>query len=150
MTRGEYFKKRKCKNNHCLPMSNIAWCDLENISSLRLQDYCGNPKCRCQKQNTFTPRQFQLEGAGFINTIKEIKGAQTAWKKFLKPEVNVAATFFDMAVSARTKNPKVGQDTTKILKSISAGIILSLTDKHGNEMRLRGYVNFFKYSLLSK
>ena len=31
---------------------------------------CHNPKCKCQKQITFTPKQFQLEGAGFKNTMK--------------------------------------------------------------------------------
>ena len=42
-----------------------------------------------------------------------------------------------MAVSAKTKNPKVGQATTNILKSISGGKILSLTDMHGNGLRLK-------------
>ena len=37
-----------------------------------------------------------------------------------------------MAVSAKTKNPKVGQTTTNILKSISGGKILPLTDLPGN------------------
>ena len=41
-----------------------------------------------------------------------------------------------MAVSAKTKNPKIGQATTSILKSISGGKILSLTDMHGNGLRL--------------
>ena len=44
---------------------------------------CHNPKCNCQKQITFTPKQFQLEGNGFKNTMKKIfKGSQTAWNKF--------------------------------------------------------------------
>ena len=57
--------------------------------------------------------------------------------KFLKPAVNVAAPFIGMAVSARTKNPKIGQATTSILKSISGGKILSFTDMHGNGLRLK-------------
>ena len=32
---------------------------------------CHNPKCKCQKQITFTPNQFELEGAGFKNTMKK-------------------------------------------------------------------------------
>ena len=40
------------------------------------------------------------------------KGPQTARNKFLKPAVNVAAHFIGMAISDRTKNPKVGQATT--------------------------------------
>ena len=42
-----------------------------------------------------------------------------------------------MAVSAVTKNPKIGQATTNILKSISGGKILSLTDVLGNGLRLK-------------
>ena len=68
---------------------------------------------------------------------KIVKGSQTAWNKFLKPADNVAAPFIGMAVSAKTKNPKVGQATTNILKSISGGKILSLTDMHGNCLRLK-------------
>ena len=45
---------------------------------------------------------------------KIFKGSQTAWNKFLKPAVNVAAPFIGLAVSAKTKNPKVGQSTTNI------------------------------------
>ena len=42
-----------------------------------------------------------------------------------------------MAVSPKTKNPKVGQATTNIIKSISGGKILSLTDMHGNGLRFK-------------
>ena len=68
---------------------------------------------------------------------KIFKGFQTAWNKFLKTAVNVAAPFLGMAVSVKTKNPKVGQATTNILKSITGGEILSLTDMHGQDLRLR-------------
>ena len=79
-----------------------------------------------------------MEGAGFKSTMKKIfNGSQTAWNKFLKPDVNVAAPFIGMAVSAKTKNPKVGQATTNILKSISGGKILSLTDMHGRGLGLK-------------
>ena len=99
---------------------------------------CHNPKCKCQKQITFSPNQFQLEGAGFKKTMKKlIKGSHTAWNKFLKPAVNVAAPFIGMAVSTKTEKPKVGQATTNILKSISGGKILSLTDLHGNGLRIK-------------
>ena len=90
------------------------------------------------KKTTFSPNHFQLEGAGFKNTRKKIfKGSQTAWNKFLKPAVNVAAPFIVMAVGAKTKNPKVAAATTKILKLISGGKILNLTDMHGNGLRLK-------------
>ena len=73
MTRGESFvKNAKCTHGHRSAMSNSAWCDLnKNCTVLKLHDMCHNPKCRCQKQITFTPKQFQLEGPGFKNTIKK-------------------------------------------------------------------------------
>ena len=58
-------------------------------------------------------------------------------KKFLKPAVNVAAPFNGMAVSAKTKNPKVGQAMTNVLKSVSGGRNLSHTDLQGHGLRVR-------------
>ena len=73
---------------------------------------CHNPKCKCQKQITFSPKQFQLEGAGFQNTMKKIfKGSQTAWNKFLEPALNMASPYFGLAVAAKPENPKIGQAT---------------------------------------
>ena len=42
-----------------------------------------------------------------------------------------------MAVAAKTKNPKAGKVTGDILKSISGGKILSLTDQNGSGLRLK-------------
>ena len=140
MTRGEVFiKNAKCTNGPRSALSNSAWCDLnKNSTVLNLHDMCHNPKCKCQKQITFTPKQFQLEVAGFKNTMKKIfKASQTAWNKFLKPAVRVAAPFIGMAVSVKAKNPKVGQATTNILKSISGSKLLSLTDRHGQGLRVK-------------
>ena len=95
-----------------------------------------NPECNCQKQFTFTPKQFQLEGGSIKSKLQEkFRGTQTAWNKVLKPAINATAPFFGMAVSAKTRNPKVGQATTNLLTSISGGKILSLTDMHGNGLR---------------
>ena len=140
MTKGEDFIKRgKCKNNQCSSMSNSALTDLNSKGNvLKLHDKCPNPKCGCQKIITFTPHQYMLEGGSIKSKLQKIvKGTQAAWNKFLKPAVNVAAPFIGMAVSAKTKNPKVGQATTNILKSISGGKILSLTDMHGRGLRLK-------------
>ena len=141
MTRAENFiKNGKCTDGHRSAMSNSAWCDLnKNCSVLKLHDFCHNPKCKCQKMITFTPNQFQLEGGSIkIKLQKIFKGTQTAWNKFLKPAINTTAPFIGMAVSAKTRNPKVGAATTNILKSISGGKILSLTDMHsGAGLRLR-------------
>ena len=67
-----------------------------------------------------------LEGGSIISKLQKIfKGTQSAWNKFLKPAINATASFIGMAVSAKTKNPKIGQATTNILKSISGGNFLS-------------------------
>ena len=139
MTRAESFMKRgKCKNNPCSSTSNSARCDLNNKGDiLKLHDKCPNPKCNCQKIITFTSLQYILEGGCIKSKLQKIlRGTETAWRKFLNPAVIVAAPFIGMDVSAKTKNPKVGQATTSILKSTSGGRILSLTDLHGSGLRL--------------
>ena len=55
MTRGQGFiKNTKCTHGHRSAMSNSAWCD-KNCTVLKLHDMCHNPKCKCQKQITFSP-----------------------------------------------------------------------------------------------
>ena len=140
MTRGEDFiKRRKYGKNHCSSMTNSAWTDLNNKGNiLKLHDKCPNPKCGCRKIITFTPHQYMLEGGSTKSKLQKIfKGTQTAWNKFLKPAINATAPFIGMAVSAKTKNPKFGQATTNILKSLSGGKILSLFDMHGRGLRLK-------------
>ena len=79
-----------------------------------------------------------LEGGTIKNKLqKSFKGTQTARNNFLKPAINATAPLIGMVVSAKTKNPKVGQATTNILKSISGGKIFSLTDMHGNGLRIK-------------
>ena len=68
---------------------------------------------------------------------KTFKETERGWNSFHKPAVNVAASFNGMAVGAKTKKPQVAQATTNSLKSISGGMILSLTDTHGNGIRLK-------------
>ena len=140
MTRGQDFNKNAiCTHGHRSAMSNLAWCDLnKNCAVLKLHDMCHNPKYECQKQNTFSPNQFQLEGAGFKYTKKKIfKGSRTAWSKFLKPTINTLAPVIGRAVGAKSKNAKVGAATANILKSVTGGKILSLTDMHGNGLRIK-------------
>ena len=99
---------------------------------------CHNPKCKCQKQITFTPNQFQLEGGGFKNTMKKIfKGSQTAWNKFLKPALKIATPIISAGVAMKTKNPQSAQVNSNILKSLTGRKILSLTDMHGRDLRLK-------------
>ena len=141
-----FIKNAKCRHGHRSAMTNSAWCDFnKNCTVLKLHDMCHNPKCRCQRQITFSPKQFQLERGGFRKTMKIIfKGSQTPWNKFLKPALNIASPFIGLTVSAKTKNPKVGQATANNLKSISGGKNLSLTDMHGQGLRLKVMWNHFK------
>ena len=134
MTRGENFQKRERKG-HFSTLSGSAWTDLNaNGTILKLHDMCPNKNCKCQKQITFTPRQFELEGSGFKNFLKKVfKGSKTAWDKFLKPVVNATAPFIGAAVAAKSKNPNAGRTTTQILKSISGGKVLTLTDNYGSK-----------------
>ena len=54
-------------------MSNSAWCDINSEGdTLKSHDISHNPKCKCRKQFMFSPRQFQLEVAGFKSTMREI------------------------------------------------------------------------------
>ena len=77
-------------------------------------------------------------GSRYSKLQKFFRGTQRAWNKFLKAAINATASFMGMAVSAKTKNPKVGAATTNISKSISSGIFLSLTDMHsGACLRVR-------------
>ena len=119
-------------------MSNIPWCDIGNNNFLRLHDYCPNPICTCQKQITFTPKQFQLEEAGFKNTMKKtFKGSQTAWIKFLKPALYIASPYIGRAVPAQTNNPHICKVKSDIIKNISGGRKLSLTDMHCRGLGLK-------------
>ena len=140
MTRGQdCIKDAKCTHGHRSAMSNSAWCDLnKNCTVLKLHDFCHNPKCKCQKHIAFSPNQFQLEDAGCKNTMKKIfKGSQTAWNKFLKPALKIATPIISADVAMKTKKNQSAQVTSNILKSLTRGKIVSLTDLHGNELRLK-------------
>ena len=140
MTRGENFvKKAKCTHGQRSAMSNIAWCDLnKNCTVLKLHDMCHNPKCKCQKQITFAPQQFQLEGGSIKSKLQKIfRVTQTAWNKFIKPGLKMATPLISDAVAAKMKNPQSAQVTKSILKTLTGGKILSLTHMHGNGLRLK-------------
>ena len=74
MTRGgDFIKNAKCTHDHRSAMSNSAWCDLNKTCTvLKLHDFCHNPKCKCQKQITFTPNQFQLGGGSIERKLQKI------------------------------------------------------------------------------
>ena len=140
MTRGEDFnKKAKCTHGHRSAMPNSAWCDLnKNCTVLKLRDMCHNPKYNCQKQSTFSPKQFQLEGNGFENTIKKIfQGSQAACNRFLKPALKIASPIVSAGVGMKKKNPQSAHATSNVLKSLTGCKILLLSDMHGRGLRLK-------------
>ena len=120
-------------------MSKSAWCDLnKNCTVLKLHDMCDNVKCKCQKQITFTANQFQLEGGSIKSKLQKIfRGTASASNKFIKPGLKMATPFISAAVAPKTKNPQSAQVANTILKSLTGGKILSLTDMHGRGLRLK-------------
>ena len=140
MAKGEDFiKKRKCKNNHCSSISNSAWCDV-NIKGyiLKLHDKCPNPECGCQKIIRFIPHQYMLEGRSIKSRLQKIfRGTKKAWDSFLKPGLKMATPLISAVAAAKTKNPQSAQFTNSILKWLTSGKILSLTNLYGNGLRLK-------------
>ena len=49
----------------------------------------------------------------------------------------MATSLISAAVAAKTKNPQSAQVTNSILRSITGGRILNLTDMQGNGLRLK-------------
>ena len=127
-------------------MSNSAWCDLNSKGNiLKLHDKGPNPKCNCQKIITFTPHQYMLEGGSIKGKLQKIfRGTKNAWDNFVKPGLKMATPLISAAVAAKTKNPQPGQITNIILKSLTGGKILRLTDMHGRGLRLKVMSNHFK------
>ena len=81
MTKGkDFIKNAKCEHGYQSAKSVSAWCVLnKNCSVLKLHDMCHNPQCNCQKQITFTPKQFQREGGSIKSKLQKILwGTQTA------------------------------------------------------------------------
>ena len=140
MTRAESFTNRGiCSKNHCSAMSNSAWTDLNSKGDiLKLHNKCPNPKCGCQKIITFTPHQYMLDGGSIKSKLQKIfRGTKTAWDKFIKPGLKMATPLISAAVAAKMKNPQSAQITNNNLKLLTGGKILSLTDLHGNGLRLK-------------
>ena len=140
MTRGQDFNKRgKCKKNHCSSTSNSAWTDLNSKGNLlKLHGNCPKPKYGCQKMITFTPHQHMLKGGSIKRKLQKIfRGTKRAWDSFIKPGLKMATPLISAAVAAKTKNSQSAQVTNNILKSLTGGRVLNLTDMHGNGLRLK-------------
>ena len=68
---------------------------------------------------------------------KIFKGSETARNMFFKPGLKMATPIISAAVAAKTRNLQSGQVVNTISKSLTGGKILSLTDLHGNRLRLK-------------
>ena len=80
-----------------------------------------------------------LEGGSIRSRLQKIfRGTKKAWDSFIQPGLKMATPLISAAVAAKTKNPQSAQVTNSILKSLTGGKRLSLTDMHsGAGLRLR-------------
>ena len=133
--------EKESVKKYCLVVSKAAWTDLnKDYTVLTLPDKCPKSRCNCQKQFflLFTFEQYELESSGFRSKMKKIfKRAEKMWNISFKPGLKIPTPIFSAAVAAKTRSPQAAQTTSNILKSISAGKTLSLTDMHGNRIRLK-------------
>ena len=84
---------------------------------------------------TCTPHQYMLEGGSIESNLqKNCRGTKKAWDSFIKPGLKIATPLISAAVAAKTKNPQLAQKTN-IIKSLTGGKILSLTDMYGRGLR---------------
>ena len=79
-----------------------------------------------------------LEGGLIKSRLQKIfRGTKKARDSFIKAGLKMATPLKSASVAAKTKNPQSAQITNMILKSITSGKILSLTDMHGRGLRLK-------------
>ena len=64
--------------------------------------------------NALTPKLFQLERSGFINTMKKIsKKTEKMWNKFIRPGLKKATPNNSAGLAAKSKKPTIGQNYFK-------------------------------------
>ena len=79
-----------------------------------------------------------LDGGSRTSKLQKIfKGTKKARDSSIKPGLKMATPLISSAVVAKSKNPQSAQVMNSILKSLTGGKILSLTDLHGNGLRLK-------------
>ena len=71
--------------------------------------------------------------AGSIKSELQIffRGTEKNWDSFIKPRLKTTTPLISAAAAAKTKSPESAQITKDILKSLTSGKVLSLTDMHG-------------------
>ena len=76
-----------------------------------------------------------LEGGSMKSKLQKFfKGIKKVWDSFIKPGLKLATPLISAAVAAKTKNPQSAQITNIILKTLTSGKILSLTDTRMDEV----------------
>ena len=79
-----------------------------------------------------------LEGGSIKNKNKSVfGGTKKAWDSFIEPGLKMATPLTSSAIGAKTKNPQSAQITSNILRSLTGGKNLSVTDLHGIVLRLK-------------
>ena len=79
-----------------------------------------------------------MDGSRSENTMKKIfKSTEIFWNNFTKPGLKIASPINSAGNAARTKDTQSAQLTRKNSKSLTGGKTLSLTDMHGNGLRLK-------------
>ena len=79
-----------------------------------------------------------LEGGSIKSKLQKIyRGTKKAWEVYIRPGLKMATLLISAAVAAKTKNPQSAQVTNSILKTLTGGKVINLTDMHGNGLRLR-------------
>ena len=66
------------------------------------------------------------------------------WNTFIKSGLKIGSPIISAGVAAKTKYPQSAQITSNILKSLTGGKYLSLTDLHGNGFRIKVISFYFK------
>ena len=83
--------------------------------------------------DNFSLKELDLK----LNYRELLKSFKQLGINFLKTAPDMTTPLVGMAVGAKTKNPQVAQATTNILKTVSAGKLLRLTNMHGHGLQLR-------------
>ena len=84
------------------------------------------------------PHQYMLEGGSIKSKLQRIfRGTKKAWYSSIKPGLRMATPLISAAVTAKTKSPQSAQKTNNLIKALTGGKILSLTDMHGRGLRLK-------------
>ena len=68
---------------------------------------------------------------------KFFEGTEKKGNIFSKAVLKIASPIISAVVVAKTEKPQAFEVTSKVLKSLTGGKKLSLTDVHGSTLRLR-------------